>query len=514
MSQDGTPRLSRRRFLKLSAAGLTAVAFDAAGELSPQQVAAALARRQEGTMRVGWSGAPATLDPLFSSADTEIAFLNAVYDYLIDTDAASELVPRLAESWEVSEDGLAYTVKIRDGVTFHDGSPLTMDDIVWTFDRLRGEGATKDLYANVESVETGEGNTVVFKLATANPDFLYTLTDNHAVVLKAGAENIGTEFNGTGPFVLDEYVTDRATFSAFAGYWGGAPGAATLEFIYFDNTDAAVNALRGGVVDAVLRIDNASFLSLTGESGLAATDIATSGHDLVRLRADRTPGDDERVRQAFRLATDRKAIWERTQFGFGAVGRDSPIGPVFARYYSEDTPLPERDPEAARALLADAGYPDGLEMTLYVPNLSDRVALAQALAAQWEEAGIKITIEPQEEAVYYADDGWLEVDLGITPWGPRPVPQLYLEYYLRSDAAWNESHWADAEVDELIALAGSTLDEAERTNAYHEIQRIMIERGPIIIPYFFAAFGVAADYVSGMALQPFAGRTNFNTVTL
>jgi peptide/nickel transport system substrate-binding protein len=454
------PRLSRRNFLKFGAAGAAAAVFQTVGfDLTPAQAAGVLARRQAGTLRVAWGGAPATLDPLSASADTEIAFLNAVYDYLIDTNAVSDLVPRLAQSWTVSEDGLTYTLQIAEGVKFHDGSDLTPDDIIWTFERLRGEGPTADLFANVESVAAGEGSSVVFTLSGPNPDFLYNLTDNHAVILKSGAENIGSEFNGTGPFRLQEYVTDRATFTAHAEYWGGAPGVETLEFIYFENVDAAVNALRGGVVDAVMRMDNATFLNLTSEGGFDAQDVPTAGHDVVRLRADRAPGDDERVRQAFRLATDRPAIWERTQFGYGAVGRDSPIGPKFAKYYSEETPLPERDPAAAKQLLADAGYPDGLEMTLYVPNLADRVALAQALAAQWEEAGIKITIEPQEEAVYYADNVWLEVDLAITPWGDRPVPQVYLDLYVKSGAQWNEAHWSDPEVDTLIETAGTSLNE-------------------------------------------------------
>ena len=514
--KDGAPQFSRRNFLKIGAAGMAVATFKSIGlDLTPDQAAAAAARRQAGTLRVAWGGAPATLDPLFASADTEIAFLNAVYDYLLDTNSQSDLVPRLATSWEMSEDGLTYTLQIAEGVTFHSGDALTVDDILWTFDRLRRdpETPTAGLFANVESIQAGEGNSVVFKLANPNPDFLYNLTDNHVVILKAGSEKIGDSFNGTGPFMLQAYTGDRAVMNANPNYWAGVPGVETLEFHYFDNVDGAVNALRGGLVDVVLRMDNATFLSLSGEA-FNAVDIPTSGHDVVRLRADREPGSDERVRQAFRLATDRNAIWERTQFGFGAVGRDSPIGPVFAQYYSEDTPLPARDPDAARQLLADAGYPDGLEMTLYVPNLADRVALAQALAAQWEEAGIKITIEPQEEAVYYAEGGWLEVDLGITPWGARPVPQVYLDLYVKSDAQWNESHWSDEEVAALIATAGTSLDEAERVNAYHEIQRIMIERGPIIIPYFFASFGVLAENVEGVDLHPFPGRTKFHTATV
>ena len=506
-------RLTRRHFLKVSATGLAAALGSLAVDLPPQQAAALLARRQSGTLRVAWGGAPVALDPINASTDTEIAFLNAVYDYLIDTDARSELVPRLATDWSVSEDGLSYTLTIAEGVTFHDGSALTLDDIVWTFERLRGGGPTADLFADVESVTAGEGNTVVFTLSQPNSDFLYNLTDNHAVILKANAEAIGEEFNGTGPFRLEDYRPDRATFSANAAYFDGAPPLQTLEFFYFDSVESAVNALRGGQVDAVLRMDNATFLSLSGE-GFQAQEVITSGHDLVRLRADRAPGDDERVRQAFRLATDRQAIFERLQFGFGAIGRDSPIAPFFARYYTEDTPLPDPDPEAARALLSEAGYPGGLEMTLYVPNLADRVALAQVLAAQWEAAGIRITIEPQEEAVYYADSGWLEVDLAITPWGHRPTAQTFLDLYLKSDAVWNEAHFSDEELDGLIEIAGTSLDEDERTNAYHEIQRILIERGPIIIPYFFAQFGVMAADVSGVEVHPFAGRTRFHSAAI
>ncbi len=510
-------KMSRRHFLKASAAGMAAVTFAPVGfKLSPEQARALQARRQAGALRVAWGGSPSKLDPLSASADVEIAFLNAVYDYLIDTDAQAELVPRLATDWQVSDDGLQYTLQIVEGAKFHDGSDLTLDDILWTFERLRGEDSpAADLFANVASIEAGEGNTLVFTLEAPEPDFLYNLSDNRAVVLKAGAENIGSDFNGTGPFMLDEYIVeDRAVFSANPDYWGGAPGVETLEFVYFGDIEAAVNALRDGGVDMVLRMDNPTFLTLSGEAGLNAVQVPTNGHDLVRLRADREPGSDERVRDAFKLATDRQAIFDRIQLGFGAVGRDTPIGPLYAAYYTEEYPLPERDPAAAKALLADAGYPDGLDMTLYVPDLADRVALAQALKAQWEEAGIVVEIQPQEEAIYYGENGWLEVDLGITPWGSRPVPQLYLDLAYKSGAKWNEAHFSDEELDKWIEVAGSTLDEEERVEAYHEIQRILIERGPVIIPYFFAQFGVMHENVEGVSLRPFAGRTNLHKATV
>ena len=249
-------------------------------------------------LRIGWAGAPANLDPISASADTEIALLNAIYDYLVDTDVENNLVPRLATDWEVSDDGLTYTVTIAEGVTFHNGDPLTLDDIIWTFDRLRSpDTATADLFANIESIEPGEGNTLVFTLTEPNPDFMYTLTDNHAVILQANAENIGSEFNGTGPFILDSYTpADRATLSANPNYFQGAPGVAGIEFLFLGDNEAAVNALRGGVIDAVMRLDNATYLSLVDDPGFNAVEVPTRRARLVRLRADREPGSDARAR--------------------------------------------------------------------------------------------------------------------------------------------------------------------------------------------------------------------------
>ena len=469
-------------------------------------------------LRVGWGGATANLDPLYASADTEIALLNAVYDYLLDTNQNNELVPRLATDWSGNEEGTQYTLTLADGVNFHNGDPLTVDDIIWTFDRLKNEdpeSATAGLFASLDSVAAGDGNTVVFTLSEPNPDFLYNLTDNHAVILQANAQNIGTDFNGTGPFTLDEFVPeDRAVLSANPDYFGGAPAVDGLEFLYFADNDAAVNALRGGTIDAVLRIDIPTFVSLQDEPGFNAVDIPTNGHDLIRLRADMEPGNDPLVREAFKLATDRQAIFERTQFGLGAPGRDTPIGPLYSQYYTEEFPLPEYDPAKARDLLTQAGYADGLDMTLTVPNARDLPALAEVLAAQWAEAGINVTIDVQEEAQYYSDGGWLDVPLAITPWGSRPVPQLYLDLAYKTGAQWNEAHFSDAELDQQIEIAGTSTDPATRVAAYKEIQRILIERGPVIIPYFFPQVGVFSDRVGGVELNPFAGRTNFNKATL
>lgn len=472
----------------------------------------AVAAEPQGTLRVGME-IPVQLDPAFASSDSEIAILNAVYDYLVDVDHENRIRPRLATRWAVSGDGLTYTFALAPNVTFQDGSLLTADDVVWTFDRLRDpslELPTADLYSNIESITATGDLEVTFKLKETNPFFLFDLSDNHALVLKAGTTDADTNFNGTGPFrVVDYSPENRMELVANEDYFiSGKPGVAELEFVFFSDQAASVDALRGGQVDLVMRMPTPLFLTLQDEPGLRTVNVATNGFDLVRLRSDRAPGDDPRVIQALKLATDRQAIFETVSLGLGAVGRDSPIGPLFAAYYTEETPIPPRDPEAARALLAEAGYPDGLQMDLHVPDSGDRPDLAVVLKEQWAEAGVDVNVIVEPESVYYGENGWLEVDLGITGWGSRPIPQFYLDVMLETGAQWNESHFSDSEFDQLAELAGTTLDEEERVDAYHEIQRILIERGPVIIPYFFAQLGAINENFDGFQMKAFAGRTD------
>ena len=469
----------------------------------------------EGVLRVAMD-VPVQLDPAFASSDTEIAILNAIYDYLIDIAPNNDIQPRLAQSWTVSEDGLTYVFTLPEGVLFHDGSPLTAADVVWTFDRLRDPELglpTADLYSNIASVEATGDTEVTFTLAATNPFFLYDLSDNHALIVKAGTEDF-TQFNGTGPFKATNYSPeDRMEFAANENYFiPGKPGVANLEMVFFSDQAASVDALRGGQIDLVMRMPTPLFLTLQQEPGIVTSNIPTNGFDLIRLRSDRAPGNDERVIQAFKLATDRDAISDLVTLGLGAVGRDSPIGPLYTAYYTTEPPIPARDPAAAKALLADAGYTDGLQIDLHVPDSGDRPDLAVILKEQWAEAGIDANVIVEPESVYYGDNGWLEVDLGITGWGSRPIPQFYLDVMLKCGAQWNESHFCDAEFDELATTAGTTLDEAERVAAYQDIQRIMIERGPVIIPYFFAQLGAIRDTFDGFELKAFAGRTDLANI--
>jgi peptide/nickel transport system substrate-binding protein len=469
------------------------------------------------TLRIGYDQIVQT-DPALISSDAEVSVANAVYDYLVDVDANNEIQPRLATDWAADDEGLTYTFQLTKDASFHDGSPLTADDVVWTFNRLSNPDSgfpTADLYANIVSIEATGEHEVTFSLMGTNPFFLFDLSDNHALVIKDGTED-ATDFNGTGPFKVVNYSPeDRIELEASEDYFiDGQPGVDRLVYIFFSDRSAAVDAMRTEQVDLVMQLSTPLYQSLQGEAGIERFQVATNAFPVVRLRADEPPGDDPRVMEAMRLAIDREQIFELVQQGMGAVGRDTPVGPLYTDFYAWDIPLPERDVAAAAQLLENAGYPDGLDLTLRLPEAQNFPDLAVVMKEQLAQAGFNIEVSVEPEGVYYGENGWLEATFGITGWGSRPYPQFYLDVMLVCGAKWNESHFCDEEFDELAEIAGTTTNRQEQVEAYREIQRILIERGPIIVPFFFPQLGAHRDYVDGFQMKAFPGRSDFRSVTL
>jgi peptide/nickel transport system substrate-binding protein len=165
-------------------------------------------------------------------------------------------------------------------------------------------------------------------------------------------------------------------------------------------------------------------------------------------------------------------------------------------------------------LLAEAGYENGLQLTVELPEAQNFPDLAVVLKEQLAEVGIELGVEVVPESVYYGGSDWMDANFGITGWGSRPYPQFYLEVMLTCEGQWNESRFCDPEFDAWVATAGSSIDEDVRREAYHQIQHILIERGPIIIPFFFAQLGAQRDSVDAFQMKPFPGRSDFRPVTL
>jgi peptide/nickel transport system substrate-binding protein len=457
------------------------------------------------------------IDPATLSSDPEVFVANHVYDYLVDVTAGNSIAPRLATEWKVSDDGLQYVFTLASGAAFHDGSALTAKDVVWTFDRLRNPDSgypTASLYSNIAKIEATGDLEVTFTLTQPNPFFLFDLSDNHALIVKTDTQDF-SKFNGTGPFKVVEYSPeDRIVMEANQDYFlEGQPKLTGLEVIFFNDQTAMVDALKSGDVDLTMAFSTDLYTSLKDFPGITRLETPTNMFDVVRLRSDRAPGNNPLVIQAMKLALDRQAVHQLVMPGYGEIGRDSPIGPMYTQYF-EALDLPAKDATKARDLLTQAGYPDGLKLDLHTPDTGNRPQLAVVLKDQWAEAGIDVNVMVEPESVYYGDNGWMEVDLGITGWGSRPYPQFYLDMMLACDAEWNESHFCDSEFDELTKTASTTLDEAARVDAYRQIQGILLDRGPIIIPYFYTQVGAISDNFQDFEFKAFSGRSDVRNVSL
>ena len=306
---------------------------------------------------------------------------------------------------------------------------------------------------------------------------------------------------------------DRMVLTANPHFFeAGKPGVAKLVFIFFSDQTSEVSALRGGQIDLVPGMPTSLYLALQHAKGIDTVKVATNGFNVLRLRTDEKPGNDPRVVEALKLAIDRKAITDAATQGLGVVGNDTPIGPLYKKYYDPNDRPPETDPAKAKALLKQAGYPNGLKLDLYVPNTGDRPDMAVVVKQQLGKAGFDIHVQVVPTSVYYGDNKWLEVPFGITGWGSRPYPQFYLNVMLECGAKWNESHYCNKQFDALAKQAGETLDTRTRVQDYDKIQQILAQSGPIVIPYVFPQLAAFRHGFTGLHLKAFVGRTDLAAI--
>lgn len=504
--------------------------------------------QDDSTLSVGIQ-TPVTLDPALGANDFEVIINRHLYDYMIEVLPNGDLEPSLAESWDISDDGLTYTFNLVEGVTFHDGSDFTSADVVYTFNRLAEVGSTAMGLLGQESVGADdEGNTIFeptftvealdettvqFTLDNPNADFLFGIASRFAPILPEGTDTpnsleVGEEsFVGTGPFAYQELNPGESmTLVANEDYWDGAPAYDVLEFVFIDELSAQVDALRSGQVDVIFRIPTDLLPNIEGEDNLTVTTVSTNTHPVIRLRSDEGHlGEDVRVRQAFKHATDRELLNLDALDGLGTVGNNDPIGPVYGPLYAEADRL-EYDPQLACDLLAEyaADNPDNgfvtfdgdearLEVDFYVVDALGYPLMAEFVQQQWQEGCIYVNLIVRPEGVYY-DGEWLEVDLGVTGWGTRPTPQEYLSVAYTTGAPFNEAHWSNEELDALAADAAAAGTVEARAEIYDQIREIFVNEGPIIIPYFRPLHGAFSDNVQGLNMHSFPGRTDLAGVTL
>ncbi len=420
-------------------------------------------------VRIGLQLEPPTLDLTASpAAAIPQVLLYNVYETLVKLDETGAIQPLLAESWELSDDGLEYTFRLRQGVRFHNGDPFDADTVVFSINNVIGpdsEHPFKDTFEPIESVEKVDEYTVKLKLKRFSANLLFYLTQGQGVMLTPNAmDTIANSPVGTGPFMFDEWVPgDSITLVRNPDYWGDPALLEKVTYKYINDPNALNNALLAGDIDIIAGVSAPELLEVfRNDPDFVVYEGLTNGEVTLAINADNPPLDDLRVRQAISYAIDRQAIIDGAYFGYGVpIGsHTTPLDP----YYVDLTDVYPYDPDQARALLEDAGAV-GTTLRLFLPPVSYARRGGEIVASQLEDVGFQIEINNVEWGVWLEDvfrnkDYDLSIVAHVEPrdLGKYGDPNYYWAY-------------DNPEVAQMLIEADSEPDEAKRNEIYAEIQR-------------------------------------------
>ena len=430
--------------------------------------------------------------------------LRQVAEYLTQTDKDNITHPLLLDSYKPSDDLKTWTLNLRKGIKHNNGDEFNADDVVFTMGEWFKDDVGSSIkglmsYMDATGIEKVDDYTVNLHLNTAEigvPEHLF-----HYPALMLNSRTFEGDFikapHGTGPYTLDTYKEgERVLIKARKDYWQkGADGQSLpyldeMEFIDMgEDTSAWIAAIKSGQVEYMDLSDNVSpdfYNGLKDDANITVDGLPTGISRVLRMRVDLDPWKDNKVRLALKLCQNREKILNLAYFGQGLQGGDFHVYPKHPEYCEK--PIPAYDPEKAKQLLTEAGYPDGLDVKLAIGSgWPDIVAYAQVLKEDAAAAGLRITIDSMPNSQYW--EKWTEVDLGITPWTHRPLGTMILNLAYTADdkgqpAAWNESRWVDEEFSTLLAQANGTLDVDKRREIMCKLEQIQIDRGPIGIAYW------------------------------
>jgi peptide/nickel transport system substrate-binding protein len=487
--------------------------------VAPSQVgagAAPAAPRRGGTLNIGQDFGPQHFDPHKSTAWANTNITESIYDGLVQwSETETELLPSLATAWTISRDGLEYTFSIRQGVRFHNGRPMTAQDVKFSLDRMRDPKSGSLLASNfvlVSSVDVVNPRTVKVTLSKRQATFLNFLTEVYPIVPQEAVSDLATKPVGTGPFMLDQYVLNQyVRLVRNPGYWDrGKPYLDMVEFKILGDEASKESALRSKSVDmAWFRDPRQADALAKALPGMVSSPGIPSRWIGIRLNQCQKPYDDARVRRALSLATDRKTLIETvipSRYG-GHVGTViAPSDRFYIKGDPMDLPYYRSDVNKAKQLLTEAGYPDGISIDAYKVVAANQLDVdgAQVLKEQWAKANIKVTIVPMEVGQILRD--WFEgngrmVQVGGV-WSSDPDAGLYGAFHSSTDQA-KAYCIRDSVLDKLLEDGRTSVDLAKRTEIYQQAQRRIADRAHVLVLYGYPLrWEMWWDHVKGYKNRP------------
>ncbi|MGG5818257.1 ABC transporter substrate-binding protein [Falsiroseomonas sp. HW251] len=479
---------------------------------------AALAQAPQGTvplLTMGVGSPVTSLDPHYHQLSPNNAVADMIFSQLIETDAQARMVPGLATEWR-AVGPTTWEFRLRPGVRFHNGSEFGADDVAFTLQRLPNVPNSPSSYAAysrpITRIEIVDPLTIRFHTAAPYPLLPLDMTNVRIIDAQTHANATTEGFNsgqlaiGTGPFrVVQHRSGDRIEFERYADYWGGASPFQRVSYRMITNDAARTAGLLAGDLDFIDQVPTTDLARLRGDQRLKLDE--TIGLRLIFLGLDhlraanenspfvtdndgrplgRNPLKDVRVRRALSMAIDRRAITERIMDGAATPsGQFLPPG-TFS--YVQDIQPPAFDPEGARRLLAEAGYPQGFRIQLNAPNdrYTNDARIAQAIGAMWTRIGVRTTVEAQTWATFVNRAARAEYSAHLIGWGSNPDgshPMRNIIGTVSQERGWgasNRGRYSNPQLDAMLAESLVELDDSKRERMLMDIQRMAAEDVAII----------------------------------
>jgi peptide/nickel transport system substrate-binding protein len=488
-------QMDRRSFMAAAlAAGVT---LSAASLMAGEAIASE--PKQGGKLRVGFQQGSTSdsMDPATFNNDFMFALGYAVFNSLVELNPDGTAKPDVAESFEATPDAKVWTFRLRDGVKFSDGKPLTAKDVIASIGHHMGEtskSGVKPLLAQIAEMKADGDNTVVFTLSEGNADFPFIFNDYHLGIRPAQADGTIDPMTmiGTGGYTVEAFEPGvRAVLKRRGDYWKtGRAFIDEVEIIAIADATARMNALITGEVDLIDRPDLKTIHLLKRNNDIKIHTQNGTLHYVMPMFSDVAPFTDNNVRMALKYAIDREEIVSKVLKGYGVVGNDQPIAHSMP-YYNANLPQRAFDADKAKYYLKQSGL-SSLDVDLHTSDASFSGAIDASVlfSESAKAAGINVKVVREPDDGYWSNV-WLKKPFCTSYWGGRPTPDLMFSSAYTAGAEWNESHFNNERFNQLLVQARSELDQAKRAEMYGEMQGLVSDEGATIIP----AFG---QYVSAM----------------
>jgi peptide/nickel transport system substrate-binding protein len=447
---------------------------------------------------------PATaIDPLKVHDEGGLVVLGQIGEYLSFSDPNLKLQPRLAESWSANGDGTVWTFKIKQGVTFNNGTPMSAEDVAATInlhaDPANGSNALSAFKGVLSKggAKATDPTTVQVTLDAPNGNFPYLVSsDNYNLIIlpKNYAGGFESSFIGTGPWKVtkDTFRTGSGfTAERNPSYWdkSNTPPLDAVDWKFIADENARVLGVQGNSAQVISHFSASGGQALFSDQNITVIDVKTTAHRQVHMRTDMEPFSDKRVRQAMALAISRPDVVQGLLNGKAQIANDSPF---FKLYPSTDTTVAQRTQavDKAKQLLSDAGKSAGFAVTLSTWKGFEIPDLAQLIQSAVKKIGVNITLNITDSATYYGDavfgkSPWLDSVMGITDYGHRGAPNVFLGAPLLSTGTWNSAHFKNPKYDDLVKQYLSAVDLQAQKKISGQIEQLLLDETPIIFPYNF-----------------------------